>query len=278
MATTFTKGRIYKLNPADLLSDPKQARKFMDANNLQELAASIRKHGVLEPILFRQEEESKLFIVAGERRTAAVKMIGLATIPSIYVDGDHREISLVENLLRVDLTPIEEAEAMEALMQEKGYSQYNLSDMIGRSQPAIAQIVSLNRLPADVKDQCRTNPNIPRSALLEVVKSKTEQRMRNAFQKMMARRAAAEAGTTKTGTIRLSKVASLIKQVNGLNERLVDLPVSEWQEEERQDFAITLRDIRRTTGDLLAAIDPGSVEAGEGEAGESESPPSKNLA
>lgn len=277
MATTFTKGRIYKLNPADLLPDPQQARKFMDPNGLQELAASIRKHGVLEPILFRQEEESKLFIVAGERRTAAVKMAGLATIPGIYVDGDHREISLVENLLRVDLTPVEEAEALEALMKEKGYSQYNLSDMIGKSQPAIAQIVSLNRLPVDVKDQCRTNPNIPRSALLEVVKCKTEQRMLNAFNKMIAQRAAAEAGTTKPGAIRLSKVPALIKQVNGLNERLVDLPVNEWKEEDRQDFALALRDIRRTTGSLLAAIDPGSVEAGEGEEGGYGSPPAQEL-
>ena len=247
----------------------------MDPNNLQELAASIRKHGVLEPILFRQDEESKLFIVAGERRTAAVKMVGLATIPGIYVDGDYREISLVENLLRVDLTPIEEAEALEALMKEKGYSQYNLSDMIGKSQPAIAQIVSLNRLPADVRERCRSNPNIPRSALLEVVKCKTEQRMLNAFNKMIAQRIAVEQSTGKPSPARLSKAQAMIKQVDALNGRLVDLPVSEWEEVDRQDFAQVLRNIWITARDLLIAIDPASVEAGEGEEGASGSPPSQ---
>lgn len=277
MATTFTKGKIYKINPADLLSDTQQPRTFMDPNGLQELAVSIRKHGVLEPILFRQDEEGKLFVVAGERRTAAVKMVGLATIPGMYVDGDYREISLVENLLRVDLTPIEEAEALEALMKEKGYSQYNLSDMIGKSQPAIAQIVSLNRLPADVRERCRSNPNIPRSALLEVVKCKTEQRMLNAFNKMIAQRIAAEQGAGKPSPARLSKAQAMIKQVDTLNGRLVDLPVNEWEEVDRQDFAQVLRNIRGTARELLVVIDPGSLEAGEGEEGESESPPSQEL-
>ncbi len=276
MATTFTKGKIYKINPADLLSDPQQPRTFIDPIGLEELAASIRKHGVLEPILFRQDEEGKLFVVAGERRAAAVKIAGLATIPGIYVNSDYREISLVENLLRVDLTPIEEAEALETLMKEKGYSQYNLSDMIGKSQPAIAQIVSLNRLPADVRERCRSNPNIPRSALLEVVKCKTEQRMLNAFNKMIAQRIAAEQSAGKPGPVRLSKAQAMIKQVDALNGRLVDLPVSEWEEVDRQDFAQALRNIRVTARDLLVAIDPGSME-GEGEAGGAESPPSQEL-
>jgi len=125
MATTFTKGKVYKLDISALQPDPAQARTFMDPGSLAELTASILKHGVLEPILFRRDEQGTLVIVAGERRVAASKAAGLSTVPGIFIDGNHREISLVENLLRENLTS------------------------------------TLTRLPEDVLSQCRTNPGIP---------------------------------------------------------------------------------------------------------------------
>lgn len=100
MATTYLKGRIYKLDVNSLQADPLQPRRYLDPGALNELAASIQKHGVLQPILFRQDDLAALFVVAGERRLAASKQVGLATIPSLYVDGKHREISLIENILR----------------------------------------------------------------------------------------------------------------------------------------------------------------------------------
>jgi ParB family chromosome partitioning protein len=114
--SAYQKGRIYTLELAHLQTDPNQPRKSLDPQALGELAASINEHGVLQPILFRVDLQAEaLCIVAGERRCAAAQQVGLTTIPGIFVDGNTAEISLVENLLRHDLTAIEEAEALQRL-------------------------------------------------------------------------------------------------------------------------------------------------------------------
>ena len=254
MTVKYSKGRIYKLDPAILKTDPQQPRKFLDPIGINEMAATMIKLGVLEPILFRQDEVETLFVVAGERRVAAAKKAGLATIPSLYVDANHREISLVENLLRQDLTPIEESEAMGALMQERNYNQIQLGEMLGKSQPAVAQILSLNNLPTSVKDQCRSNPNIPRSLLLEVVKSKTAKGMETAYNKEIAKRQAQELGTQKVKTARSTKEQAMIKQIEGLNGKMANLQMEGWGETDRQDMAVVLRDMRGTTTRLLQSL------------------------
>ncbi|HEY5497653.1 MAG TPA: ParB/RepB/Spo0J family partition protein, partial [Syntrophales bacterium] len=255
MAVKFSKGRIYKLDPAVLQSDPQQPRKFLDPIGINEMAATMIKLGVLEPILFRQDEVESLIIVAGERRVAAAKKAGLATIPSLFVDKDHREISLVENLLRQDLTPIEESEAMAVLMKERNYNQLQLGDMLGKSQPAVAQILSLNNLPETVKGQCRSNPNIPRSLLLEVVKNKTAKGMETAYNKEIAKRQAKEAaGTQKVKAARSSSEQAMIKQIDGLNGKMANLQLEGWGESDRQDITVVLRDIRGTAARLLQSL------------------------
>jgi len=88
MAETYTKGSIYQLDLTSLQPDPAQARKFIDPASLAELTASVGKYGVLQPILFRQDEPgAPLFIVAGERRVEACWAAGLTTIPGIFVSG-----------------------------------------------------------------------------------------------------------------------------------------------------------------------------------------------
>ena len=263
MTVKYSKGRIYKLDPAILKTDPQQPRKFLDPIGINEMAATMIKLGVLEPILFRQDEVETLFVVAGERRVAAAKKAGLATIPSLYVDANHREISLVENLLRQDLTPIEESEAMGALMQERNYNQIQLGEMLGKSQPAVAQILSLNNLPTSVKDQCRSNPNIPRSLLLEVVKSKTAKGMETAYNKEIAKRQAQELGTQKVKTARSTKEQAMIKQVVSLNGKMADLQLEGWGESDRQDMTVVLRDIRGTAARLLQSLGENVSEEGE---------------
>ena len=264
MATKYSKGRIYKLDPAVLQSDPQQPRKFLDPIGINEMAATMIKLGVLEPILFRQDEAESLIIVAGERRVAAAKKAGLATIPSLFVDDNHWEISLVENLLRQDLTPIEESEAVALLMKERDYNQLQLGDMLGKSQPAVAQILSLNNLPDTVKDQCRSNPNIPRTTLVEIAKNKTAKGMETAFSKEMARRQAQEAaGTQKVKAARSSKEQAMIKQIDGLNGKMANLQLDGWGETDRQDMAMVLRDIRDTTARLLQSLGESVSEEGE---------------
>ena len=174
--TTYEKGNLYDIPLADLQADPNQPRKSLDAQAMEELTASIRKHGVLEPILFRQENET-LYVVDGERRVIAAGKAGLTSIPAVLVEGNHAEIALVENLLRQDLTPVEEAEALQGLMDQQQYSQEQLSAIIGKARTSITELLSLNRLPQAIRDECRGDRKINKSALIEIAKKKQERAM-----------------------------------------------------------------------------------------------------
>jgi len=123
---TYERGKLYEVPVIDFKNDPNQPRKYMDPQGLEELAASIRTHGILEPVLFRSGDQGWVIIVAGERRLAAAKMAGLHVIPGICVEGNHAEIALVENLLRQDLTTVEEAEALQRLKDDQQYTGANL--------------------------------------------------------------------------------------------------------------------------------------------------------
>ena len=157
----FKKGLIhedpykYELKISDLIPDKDQPRKHIDEATLVELKNSIEKHGVLQPILFRKDDKGKLIIVSGERRYQASKLAGKETIPAIFITDDAREIALVENLLRLDLNPIEEAEALESLKAEKKYTLNQLSAVIGKAPSTISEILSLNNLPTRIKNKCR---------------------------------------------------------------------------------------------------------------------------
>ena len=108
MQQTYKKGQLYQLPIIDLTTDPNQPRKSMDSLALEELAASIKTHGIIQPILFRVTADSPyLIIVAGERRYRAAQQADLLVIPGICVEGNPSEIALIENLLRQDLTTVE---------------------------------------------------------------------------------------------------------------------------------------------------------------------------
>ena len=165
---TYEKGTLYNLDLSLIQADPNQPRKVMDEQSLDELAATIRKHGVLEPILFRVAPDGGIYVVAGERRVAASRKVGLTTIPAILVGGKHGEIALVENLLRQDLTAVEEAEALQALMTEQNYTQEQLAGVIGKARTTIGDILTLTRLPQEIRDECRGNTAVTRKTLITI--------------------------------------------------------------------------------------------------------------
>lgn len=174
---TYEKGKLYNLNLADLQPDPGQPRKYFDEQALSELKASIEKHGVLQPVLVRQGADGGLLLVSGERRYQASKQAGLQTIPAVFTDGEPTEISIVENLLRENLTAIEEAEAIERLRLEHNYTLADLGAALGKAESTMSEILSLNRLPAEVKDDCRNDPKTSRSILVAIAAQKTPEKM-----------------------------------------------------------------------------------------------------
>jgi len=273
MATTYLKGRIYKLDVNLLQVDLQQPRKYLDPVALNELAASIQKHGVLQPILFRQEELT-LFVVAGERRLEATKQVGLPTIPSLYVEGKYREISLVENILRENLTPVEEAEGMKLLMTEEGYNQNQLADMLGKTQSSVSKTLTITNLPEDILGQVRSNPNIPKTMLMEAGSAKTEKGMRSIFERYMAQEAKKSAAPTPAKP-RVSTETAMINQAVAFNGKLAELQPESWSEDNRNDLAGALQNVRRTAAGILQTLGVESTEEGEPPP---ENSPSRNLA
>lgn len=176
-ASTYEKGKMYPLSMTNLSPDPEQSRKFFAEQALAELSASIVSHGVLQPILVREGVEGAFIIVSGERRYQAARNAGLETIPAILTDGEPAEISIIENLLRENLTAIEEAEAIERLRALHAYGLAELATSLGKSDSTISEILTLNRLPTEVKDDCRNDPKAMRSILVLIARQKTVEKI-----------------------------------------------------------------------------------------------------
>ncbi|MER2089094.1 MAG: ParB/RepB/Spo0J family partition protein [Sporosarcina sp.] len=134
--------------------NPYQPRKIFDESAIQELSASIKEHGILQPIILRKVG-SAYEIVVGERRFRAAKLAGLTEVPAvvrILTDEETMEFAILENLQREDLTPIEEAEAYHNLMENLGLTQEQLAFRLGKSRPHIANHVRLLSLPQKVRN------------------------------------------------------------------------------------------------------------------------------
>ena len=137
------------------LIDPKsdQPRKNFDKQSLEELAASIKENGLLQPIIVREYGEGRYQIIAGERRFRASKLAELNEIPAVIMNKDDRqaaEIALIENIQREDLNPVEEAMGFRALQEDYGLTQEELSEKIGKSRSAIANAMRLLDLPEEI--------------------------------------------------------------------------------------------------------------------------------
>src|SRR5262245_27068592 len=137
--------------------NPNQPRKSFESNGLEELAASIRAAGVIQPVIVRRAGATYQ-LIAGERRWRAARQAGLERIPAIVreaTDAESLELALVENLLREDLNPMEEAEAYRSLLAQFSWTQEQLAQRIGRDRTSIANALRLLRLPDEIQDDLR---------------------------------------------------------------------------------------------------------------------------
>ena len=131
----------------------KQPRKRFDEESLQDLADSIRTHGVIQPLTVRRLASGYYQIIAGERRWRAAKLAGLTEIPAVIIEADDRkvmELGLIENLQREDLNPVEEANGYKVLMDQYGLTQEEVAQRVGKSRPAVANALRLLALPDPV--------------------------------------------------------------------------------------------------------------------------------
>jgi ParB family chromosome partitioning protein len=133
----------------------KNPRRYFDEAELQDLASSIRQHGIVQPVVVRTVGENRYEIIAGERRWRAAQLAGFTDVPVIIRDVDDRtalELAIVENVQRSDLNPLEEALGYEQLIAEHGYTQNDLGEIIGKSRSHVANSLRLLKLPDPVRD------------------------------------------------------------------------------------------------------------------------------
>ncbi len=149
---------ILEIAVGQLDPNPDQPRQTFDDESIAQLAESIRDQGVLQPLLVVPSGGGRYRIIAGERRFRAGRMAGLDTLPCIVKDIDvirQMEIALIENLQREDLNPMEAAKGIQALMKQCGYTQEKVSARLGKSRPAVANLLRMLSLPEEITEMVR---------------------------------------------------------------------------------------------------------------------------
>lgn len=172
-------GEILHLSVGDIVPNPFQPRKTFAEEPLQELAASIREFGVLQPLLVRRSDNG-YELIAGERRLRASRLAGLAEVPVLLkelTDKEMAEIAMIENLQREDLHFMEEAEGFHQLLQQFGFTQDELARRVGKSQSTIANKLRLLRLDGAVRDQLLAHQLTERHARALLKLESTEQQL-----------------------------------------------------------------------------------------------------
>lgn len=154
-----TNDQIVEIDLSELRANPYQPRKKFDEEALNELASSIKEHGVFQPIIVKKSIKG-YEIIAGERRFRASKLAGMQTIPAIvkdFSDEEMMQIALLENLQRENLTSIEEAKAYKSIIESMNITQDELAKKVGKSRSHVTNILGLLKLPASVQDMVLYN-------------------------------------------------------------------------------------------------------------------------
>jgi ParB family chromosome partitioning protein len=175
-------GRMVPIDQVD--PNPDQPRQVM--GDLSEMMASIAEKGIIEPLIVRQRR-GRFQIVAGERRYQAAAQVGVRELPVVIRDVDDAEVielALVENLQRRDLSPFEEAEALNTLVREHGYKHEELARRLGKSRTSVTESLSLSGMPDDVRELCRLADITSKSLLLQVVRQSDTQKMITLVEKL----------------------------------------------------------------------------------------------
>ncbi len=146
--------KIWHIPVGAISPNTHQPRRNFSAQELEDLSASIKTHGILQPLLVTEKLDGGYELVAGERRWRAAQMAGLATVPALIKKlADHQklEVALIENIQRENLNPIEEAFAFQRLIDEFSMTQQDVAEKVGKSRPAVANTIRLLSLPEEVQ-------------------------------------------------------------------------------------------------------------------------------
>ncbi|MFM2043995.1 MAG: hypothetical protein RLY86_2571 [Pseudomonadota bacterium] len=195
----------FRVRTADVYPDAAQPRRLIRQEGIATLARSFERLGQLEPVLVRRRDEGGWQLVAGERRWRAALSLGWDELSAIETLADPVEVALVENLQREDLTPFEEADGLARLMDERGYTQDQAADLIGRGQSDVSRLLRLRTLPPLIRQEFDAGvADVPRSTLLEIARAENADTQldlwRQARTGTLSVREARAKRTTRTGS------------------------------------------------------------------------------
>jgi len=193
-----------------LRANPGQPRKRFDQTELEELAASVKQHGIIQPIIVDKNNDGNYVIIAGERRSRAAALAGLSEVPALvrnYSDQKKLEVALIENLHRSDLNPIEEAIAYKQLMDTAGLSQDEAAERVGKNRSTVANALRLLKLPARMRDALEegTLSAGHARAILSLSKAADQEMLFNEIQKKQLSVRAAEKQAAKLNADRAAE-------------------------------------------------------------------------
>ncbi|MCL2762654.1 MAG: ParB/RepB/Spo0J family partition protein [Treponema sp.] len=217
-------GSVTHLAIDRLIANPGQPRKHFDETELQELAASITVHGIIQPIIAApslEDGDGSYIIIAGERRTRAARLAGLSEVPVIireYTDQKRMEVSLIENIQRSDLNPIEEAAAYKNLMDFSGLSQEELAAKVGKSRSTVTNALRLLKLSGDVQKSLENGAISPghARALLAVTDKRLREKL---FQEITSKGLSVREAEKKALALNMHPTAGVIETKQKTSEK-----------------------------------------------------------
>lgn len=185
--TKYVKHKIHDVLLDQITRDSEQPRKHFDESELESLKQSIEEKGLIYPVIFRIDGEGNNILVSGERRFKAFQALGKETIPAMLIDDvKYDEIALIDNIQRVDLHPVDEAEALKNLKTKYEYTEKLIGHLIGKAHNTVNDIIKLTELSDDIRDEARQRKDLSRSALLKIARIKKPKAQRKAFDALVA--------------------------------------------------------------------------------------------
>ena len=254
----YEDGKLLKVKTDLIKSNPYQPRRHIDQDKLNELAETIKQKGLLQPLVVQIDENGEYILIAGERRLLACRIAGVKKVPVMVKSGDPAELALIENIQREDLNPVDEAEALNALMTNHRYTQEELASRIGKARSTIAETLSLNRLPQEIKEVCRGADNFSRRQLVEIAKQETPEAMFRLFDRTIKedlksddlRRMTRNPGAGKDPVEPIKKMKSFNKFVRKINYSLYNI---ENKEEMVNELTFLIESLKKALIQLHAA-------------------------
>ncbi len=227
--------RIWQVSIDKMVPSEFQPRSHFEKEKLEELAASIKQNGILQPIVARKHPNGRFEIIAGERRWRAAQLAGLHEVPVILKTMENQtalELAIIENIQREDLNPVEEGEAYQRLMDEFGLTQQQVAEKVGKDRATVANILRLLSLPLQVRDMLSRSeisaghakvllslPNLTKQ--IDLAKKVAQQKISvRQLEKMVAAEASADSASQNVDAVKSAKQEMTQRLVAGMAEQL----------------------------------------------------------